>query len=258
MKQILKFIAGSALLRSGIFPRLFRERAVILAFHRVNDLYDDSLTVRVECFRAICELAKAQFTVVPLAEIVRRLERGLGVGNLLAITFDDGYEDNYLNAAPILEELGLPATFFVVSEFLDSDTVAWWDADLKPRPTWMRRSQVADLIARGFQIGGHTMTHVDLGKVPQAVAERELAGCRERLQSQLGEVDVFAYPYGGEENLAETNRSLIAQAGFRCCVSCYGGTVKATDDPYRLRRVPVSSWYRTPQQFALEVALGRA
>lgn len=260
IKATFKAFAGSLLVRSGIFPRTLGERGVVLAFHRVTDAYNDSLTVGTGTFREVCEFAKEHFTVVPLKEIVTRLERGRSVANMLAITFDDGYEDNFTNAAPILEELGLPATIFVVSQFIESNTVAWWDSSLRSRkPTWMTWAQVETLAKRGVDIGGYTMTHIDLGKVTPGVAIAELAGCREVLQHRLGKpIELFAYPYGGVTNLTEANRQLVRQAGFRCCLSCNGGTVRLGDDPFRLARVPISSWFKTPEQFALEVALGRA
>src|SRR6185295_5463959 len=71
---------------------------------------------------------------------------------------------------------------------------------------------------------------------------------------QLGEpVDLFAYPYGGRDNLAESNRDLARAAGFRCCCSCYGGVTGADADPFCLPRVPVSPWYGSPQMFGFEL-----
>lgn len=164
-KQKLKSLAGGVLARSGLFGPALGEKAVILGFHRVNDENEDELTYGVASFQQVCTFAKEHFHVVPLDEIVSRLERGRSVKGLLAITFDDGYEDNYTNAAPVLEQLGLPATFFVVSGFIETEHVTWWDKSMPSAPKWMSWEQVNDLHARGFSIGGHTSTHVDLGRV---------------------------------------------------------------------------------------------
>jgi peptidoglycan/xylan/chitin deacetylase (PgdA/CDA1 family) len=259
LKRNTKAIAGKLLMRSGLLTPMLGERAVILGFHRVNDDYTDELTYGVEAFRRVCTLAKEHFRVVPLQEIVMRLERGRPVKGLLAITFDDGYLDNYQYAAPILEELGLPATFFVVSRFIETEHLAWWDKKLHTPPKWMSWDQVRDLNRRGFSIGAHTSTHVNLGEVRGEEAKREITLCRDELMARVPcNVEMFAYPYGQPNNLLEENRELIRQAGYRCCVSCYGGTVAPDNDPLRLQRVPISNWFSSAEQFALEVALGRA
>ena len=63
--------------------------------------------------------AKANFNVISLADGVAGLKRGCLPPRALSITFDDGYRDNHDIALPILLQLGLPATFFVATGFLD-------------------------------------------------------------------------------------------------------------------------------------------
>ena len=88
----------------------------------------------------------------------------------------------------------------------------------------MSWEQVRELPRRGFDVGAHTRTHVDLGKVvrrsrrttsflaPGSTWSRQLAA----------PVELFAYPYGGRNNLTEANRELVKAAGFRCCCSATG------------------------------------
>jgi peptidoglycan/xylan/chitin deacetylase (PgdA/CDA1 family) len=98
---------------------LLRNAAVVVAFHRVDNAdRSDTLTVDVRMFERYCMFFRRHFRVVSLREIVQKLERGLEPNRELAITFDDGYRDNYDNAMPVLEKLSLPATFFVVSQWL--------------------------------------------------------------------------------------------------------------------------------------------
>jgi peptidoglycan/xylan/chitin deacetylase (PgdA/CDA1 family) len=67
-------------------------------------------------------------TIVPLAEAVRDIERGVPLPRRsIALTFDDGYRDNLTDALPVLERLGVPATFFLVPGFLDRSVDAWWE-----------------------------------------------------------------------------------------------------------------------------------
>ena len=254
----VKSIAGRSLTALGLHRSLLGDRGVVVAFHRVTDAYQDSLTCSVNDFESFCAFFRQYFAVIPLAEMVDRLERGQPLSGTLAVTFDDGYRDNYQFAAPVLRAYGLPATFFVVSDFIESDTVASWDRECIPPPPWMSWEEVRGLHAQGFEIGGHTRTHANLGEVAGAKAEWEIASCRRELENRLGTtVRLFAYPYGRAENMTDANRELVRAAGFRCCASCYGGTNPRGSDAFRLRRIPISSWFSTPSQLAFEMAFGR-
>ena len=62
---------------------------------------------------------RRHFNVIPLIQAVERLQSGVLPARALAITFDDGYANNEQIAAPILKKLGLPATFFIATAYLD-------------------------------------------------------------------------------------------------------------------------------------------
>lgn len=256
MKQVIKGVLGEVLYRWPLHSFVPTNAAVVVAFHRIGRVEaGDTLTVDPEMFERFCRFFKRHFDVVPLGELVQRLETGAALNRALAITFDDGYRDNFENGAPILEQLALPATFFVVSGWIGTEVVPWWDAERRVRHPWMTWDEVRALLRRGFDIGGHTRTHVDLGIVGEDVAREEIAGGRADLEDKLGSrVDLFAYPYGGLRNIAECNRALVKAAGFRCCCSCDFGVTFATTNPFDLPRVPISSWYRTPHQFGFEMA----
>jgi peptidoglycan/xylan/chitin deacetylase (PgdA/CDA1 family) len=122
--------------------------------------------------------------------------------------------------------------------------------------TW---DQVRALHRQGFEIGAHTRTHADLGRVCGAAAQRELLGARLDLEREIGApADLFAYPYGGPEHLSEANREQVKAAGFRCCCASVGGTNATGGDPFDLQRIPISGWHASPDQFGFELALGRS
>jgi peptidoglycan/xylan/chitin deacetylase (PgdA/CDA1 family) len=259
--RALKNLLGRSLFVVRLDAVLMRQQAVIVAFHRIRDDSDpsDGLTVDTRTFTSYCEFFKRFFNVMPLPQLVGMLERGTTPSRALAITFDDGYRDNFVNAAPILERMGLPATFFVVSGWIGTDVVPFWDRRRSVHYPWMSWDEVAALHRRGFDIGAHTRTHVDLGTVPALIARAEIAGAREDLEQNLGaQVESFAYPYGGPDNLTAANRALVKAAGFRCCCAAFGGTVTRSTDPFHLPRVPISSWNPQPYQFGFDVALGRS
>lgn len=258
LARIAKSIAGRSLTALGLHHRVLGDRGVVVAFHRVSDVYQDGLTCSVKDFESFCRFFRRFFTVIPLGEMVRRLASGESLSGTLAVTFDDGYRDNYELAAPLLRSVGLPATFFVVSDFIESNTVAWWDRECVPPAGWMSWDEVRRLHEDGFEIGAHTRTHANLGEVTGAQAEWEIAGSRREIENRLGApVHLFAYPYGRRETITESNRELVRQSGFRCCASCYGGSNARGGDAFRLLRVPISSWFSTPSQFAFEAAFDR-
>ena len=96
-------------------------RLTILIFHRVHEHPDSRYPeeMHASTFRERMFWIRSWFNVLPLDDAVAALERGSLPERALAITFDDGYADNATVALPILRALGLPATFFVATAFLD-------------------------------------------------------------------------------------------------------------------------------------------
>lgn len=255
-----KSLLGHGLVTSRLHRVLLGSDAIIVAFHRVNDdLPEDGLNRTSADFERFCRFFRSNFDVVALDEQVSRLERGASIGGTLAITFDDGYLDNFEVAAPILRRLGLPATFFVTTHFIGSSTAAWWDAELPRQPGWMSWDQVRTLASEGFDIGGHTRTHADLGTITGPDADWEIAGSRQDILNEVGRAPRhFSLPYGRPDHMLDANREQVKAAGFHSCVSCYGGLARSGSDPYRLQRVGLGYWFRTPEQFAFEALTHRA
>ena len=174
--KFIKSALGRLLAATGKFQQKIGTQDTIVAFHRVNDFMPDgdSLTCGSQMFRDFCSFFKAHYDVVPLAEQIRACRSGKPRGGTLSITFDDGYRDNHDVAAPILRDLGLTATFFVTTGFIQSDVVPFWDRDLPQQPGWMSWEQVRGLADHGFDIGGHTVTHLDMGRSPSEQIRAEL------------------------------------------------------------------------------------
>jgi peptidoglycan/xylan/chitin deacetylase (PgdA/CDA1 family) len=243
----------------GAHHLLLRRRAAIAVFHRVDDsLPSNPITVTLAEFRSYLDFFSRYFIVVPLTEILERLSRGEPLGRRMAITFDDGYADNYDIAAPELERRGMPACFFICTGFIGTEAVPHWDAEWGVPSRWMTWAQVIDLRRRGFEIGAHTVTHPDLGRIAKEEARREGLESRLTLEKQLGEpVPLFCYPFGRTWHINSTNREAVRDAGFRCCLASHGGTVHPGDDPYRLLRAPIHVWHRSPYQYGLELLLDK-
>lgn len=245
---------------AGAYARNFPSKMVIVTFHRVNGWMDaDDITSSPAKFEQFCSFFREHFRIVPLTEQVAGCRELRDMGGTLSITFDDGYRDNFDVAAPILRRLGLPATFFVATGFIGTDYKPPWDGHLCQPAGWMSWDQVRALRDEGFDIGAHTDTHADLGKVDAEAARAELATCRAKLQHELGSpVTLFAYPFGGRDNISPVSLRLVREAGFECCLSAFGGVNPPIADPFHLNRISINEWFATPHQLGFELIARRA
>lgn len=259
MRRRLKGILGNAALTSGFSRPFFRDKAVIALFHRVDDaLENDSITCSRRTFSAFCDFFRRHFVVVSLGQLLERLRRGDDISRHLVITFDDGYRDNLEVAAPELTRRGLPACFFVATGFIGTERQAPWDVENGITSRWMTWDDVRRLHGLGFEIAAHTVNHVDLGRADEPQATREIVSSKEQLERELDvEVPHFSYPFGDRENITDAAIGVVREAGFHCCLSAFGGVVIPGSDPYRLERLAISQWYRTPAQFGFEAMLER-
>lgn len=110
---------------------LHRDRVAVLMYHgimpdEVAEAEGDSLQVRASDFRRQMEFLKRNYEVCSLHEAYCRLGKP-GPKPRAVVTFDDGYANNYLTAFPILRELGIPATIFVVTGRTGTSQMFWWD-----------------------------------------------------------------------------------------------------------------------------------
>jgi peptidoglycan/xylan/chitin deacetylase (PgdA/CDA1 family) len=114
-------------IRATIRPR--RPRPVILMYHRVAFARHDpwGLAVDPERFEEQIAYAKQHRTPMSMEELVDRLRSKTLPANAIAVTFDDGYRDNLVNAKPVLARHGVPATLFLATGFINQNTPFWWD-----------------------------------------------------------------------------------------------------------------------------------
>lgn len=100
----------------------------VLIYHRVSDDNDPFFpSVPVKVFEEQVKYLSRRFTVLPLEEILELAESGKLPKDALAITFDDGYRDNYLNALPILEKYSVPAAVFVATGCIETKHALWFN-----------------------------------------------------------------------------------------------------------------------------------
>lgn len=188
---------------------------MILCYHEVDPEWRSTLSVTPDAFRAHCEWLAEHKQVLPLADLVERLDDDLlPPRGTVAITFDDGFTGVHEYALPILADLGLPSTAFLVADTLTDrrQPVDWIDGEEVDARTVMSRSQVLELDAAGVDIQSHTSTHRDMTALDPADCTEDLRRSRETLEDLVGKpVGHLAYPRGRHN---EDARRSAEEAGF--------------------------------------------
>ena len=223
--------------RAGL-RRLLTPRVTVVLYHRVSDDTRDNLTVGIEQFDRQMGLLRKHCRPVSIEQALAMDTVPRSDLPLVAVSFDDGYLDNCVNAAPILMRHGIPASFFVATGIVDAH--GRFPHDMRrgnppiPVMTWDHLRQMRDW---GFTIGSHSVSHIDCAAEPEDTVRSELVRSREDLHRELGIAEpLFAYPYGGRQHMTPERLELVKQAGYRGCLGAYGGTNVGRVDRYDVRR----------------------
>lgn len=214
----------------------------ILMYHRVDTVSGDRNTLLVNKFAEQMKFLKtAGHNTIKLDELYQYLT---GQADLppkpVLLTFDDGYEDNYLYVLPLLKKYNFTATVFPVVKWL-GQYGDWKKMSENERlMTWEQLFAWRDA---GMEIGSHTVQHPDLRKLTDEQLEYELVESKRILQTKLGiTVDYLCYPYG---TLNEKVKHFAKSAGYKAALAIFDDTALfGKQDFYALQRVVVSS--RTP------------
>ena len=202
----------------------------ILMYHyiRVNPVPTDRIGFGLSIAPADFEsqmtyLESRGYRSVTIAEIASGAA-ARGPGRPVAITFDDGYDDAYTVANPILARHGFKATFYIITALVGRSRYMSWE-------------QVRELAAAGNVIGSHTMNHRDLTRLDVMSLYAELAVSQTTLEAQVGQpVLDFCYP-SGRYDLAV--RDMVRHVGYRTAVTEQPGRARPGDDLLALPRVRV-------------------
>jgi peptidoglycan/xylan/chitin deacetylase (PgdA/CDA1 family) len=152
------------------------------------------------------------------------------------MTFDDGFQDCFDYAVPVLQAHGFTAIFYLVVGLIGK-TSQWLFRERGVELPLMDWPTIRRLETAGFQCGSHTMSHPRLADLSTAACRAELLESRHRLEDHLGhEVRHLAYPHG---SFNETVRALVGEAGYRSACSVRIDLSKPDDNPLALHRVPI-------------------
>lgn len=206
----------------------------ILVYHRLSPLGpeatedDREMTVEPGAFEAQMHWLSAEgFHTVSMARVADALDGGRRLPTKpVVVSFDDGYEDGFAVALPILRRYGLTATFYVHPQALG-------------RPGRMTWEQVRALDRAGMEIGSHTLSHPHLPALDDHALSHEVLESRVELETFLGHrITSFAYPFGDhDDRVVEAVRA----AGYRTAVTVRTGVVHRDDDRLLLDRIVITS-----------------
>jgi peptidoglycan/xylan/chitin deacetylase (PgdA/CDA1 family) len=131
-----------------------------------------------------------EYSPITTSRLVETITRGsLLPPRPILITFDDGNEDNYTTAFPIMQKYGFTGVLYIVADYVDT-------------PGYMTAAQIKEMAAAGWEVGSHSLTHRDLTQNPDA-QRGEIVESRKKLEAMLGvPILTFAYPFGRLDNSA--------------------------------------------------------
>jgi peptidoglycan/xylan/chitin deacetylase (PgdA/CDA1 family) len=215
------------------------QAAVILQYHHVSETLPAVTSISANAFtKHLSYLKEHNFNVVSLNKLITALQQGQTLPEkTVAITFDDGYNNNYEQAAPILETFGYPYTIFVNPKLIDDGMsyVMGWD-------------KLKELAKKGALISNHSGQHDYLHQKLdnetdtqwQARIKKDILNSQKRIKEETGQdYKYLAYPYGEFNNQLQT---LVTELGF-VGIGQHSGAVSKNSNFSRLPRFPASGFY---------------
>ena len=207
----------------------------ILTYHSIDDS-GSIISTGLDVFqRQMKSLSASGYNAVSMADLAAALTGGETIlPRTVALTFDDGFQNFFTSALPVLKQHGFNATVFLVSgrcgEFND------WQGNPVglPRSRMLTWNEVKELSENGVEVGSHTMTHPDLTKIDIEAARNEIMDSKAAIEDALGRaVTTFAYPFGRYN--AEVKD--IMKHTFTAACSTNLGKVSRDSDIFSLNRI---------------------
>ncbi len=196
----------------------------ILCYHNVHDNDSRYTTVSTLNFKKQMDfLSRNEYQSVSLNDLLAR--NGGTSAKQIAITFDDGWRDNYVNAFPILKQYGFQATIFLV-------------ADRIGEPDYLTVEQIKEMHRYGIQFGSHTLSHPKLPSLTEEEKWSEIFTSRKKIEDQFQfNIDFFCYPYGLYDSKTV---QMVEKAGYKgACSNRPGSNIKG--GAFLLKRTEVGA-----------------
>jgi peptidoglycan/xylan/chitin deacetylase (PgdA/CDA1 family) len=188
------------------------------------------------------------YTASKLVEHYR--EHGSFPPNALALTFDDGWKDNYTNAFPVLRRLQIPATIFIIPSCTGMVS-AKAQAEGESGRAHLSREEILEMADQGIEFGSHSMNHRLLHEISPAEVRFEIEESKRQIEGMLQRpCQVFAYPAGF---FTDEARRIVEETGHIAAFSTVYGPAEDHPDLYALNRIEILRRDRFLFQFARKV-----
>jgi peptidoglycan/xylan/chitin deacetylase (PgdA/CDA1 family) len=267
LRRILKSAAynGCHVVSSFLYPfvRLRNKfwpdgRVRMLVYHRICEMPPkrrfEYYNIQPVSFAAQMEcLAMGKYAVLTVGEVIEYLSRGKAMPRkAVCITFDDGYRNNYTEAFPVLQRYGLRATFYVVTEYMDSNRrFAWLKrdattdlAEAQDAQVWqpLQWVEIQKMSRNGMEIASHSCTHPDFSGLDPAAMDYELEGSRRHLIERVGNAaNSFVCPFSIKGVAAKRLKDELKKRDYKAAFLGRIGAAGAKSDLFDLPRMSVYS-----------------
>jgi len=227
-------------------------RIPVLAYHKIDEPTADiklrgAFTSPKNFDRQIRYLKKCNFEFYTASELIDFYrQNGAFPPQAITLTFDDGWKDNYTNAFPIIKQLGIRATIFLVPSCV-GQTTAKVVADGESERQHLGLKDILEMSEYGIEFGSHTLNHKLLHQVSDEEIEFEVTESKKEIENLLQKsCRVFAYPAGFYTDAAQ---EAVKRAGYIAAFSTVYGEQRNIN-LYALNRIEILRRNRFLFQFA--------
>ncbi|RLQ20770.1 polysaccharide deacetylase family protein [Seongchinamella sediminis] len=222
---------------SRFFHNGGQQGPIVLMYHSVepgDSLSDWAWSISLDLFKEHLELLyRNGWKTRTLADLAHAPAGSLAP-KTVAITFDDGFENN-LDAVEALIDRGMRATWFIVTGSIGE--VPHWGESGRPDCRVLGVESLREMQSTGMEIGSHSVSHRRLPALTDQQLRFELTRSKQTLEDIIGgPVESFAYPYGAWDQRCEFE---VAEAGYRVACTTQSGAALKDNHPLRLRRLTV-------------------
>lgn len=211
----------------------------ILMYHRIGHRPGDGITVSPELFeKQLAYLRKKNFQTISLQSWYEHLETSKPLpSKTIILTFDDGYQDNWLVAAPLLKKYDFTATVFVVANQIGK--INNWDTvPHRHGAPLMSVEELKQWLQLGNEIQSHGMTHAPMNQISCEQSEHEARESKKALENLFGiNISFFCYPYG---LLNDDVKKVIKEAGYSGALAILQGSSWSPIDFFAIPRIKIS------------------
>ena len=202
----------------------------ILMLHRVVEQRSEGENRELEITpeflkQTIINYRRQGYRFVSIDEACDIISKGRTNHPFVCLTFDDGYQDNYDIAYPILKQMNIPFAVYVTTGFIDNRLPMWWYPDEQLGiSTESLKSLDADPLCT---IGTHTVSHSKLDTLPPEEQQKEIEQSLQELETLLGHpIHHFSYPHGAYN--ADTLK-IVNDCNFISSLRAWGGSIRRGD-----------------------------